>query len=80
MSVRAAVISQIETVAREKSLKLPPLADDLVLLGSGLDSLSLAILVVRLADQLGYDPFEAGLSEMPITLGDFIRMYERHAA
>jgi hypothetical protein len=74
------VISQMETLAKEKALKLAPLADDLVLLDSGLNSLCLAILVVRLADELNYDPFDADITEIPITLGDFIRVYERNEA
>jgi acyl carrier protein len=77
MSIRATVISQFEEIRR--SSKQPPLAltDDLVLLDSGLDSLGLAILVTRLEDTLGVDPFtDADISVPPVTLGDFIRLYE----
>ncbi len=77
MSVRAAIISQFELVAQEKKFKLPPLDDDLVLLDSGLDSLSFAIIVARLEDQLGLDPFGADEDlQIPVTLSDFIRIYE----
>jgi hypothetical protein len=56
---------------------LPPLNDDLPLLESGLDSLGFAILVARLEDQLGTDPFAAeGEVAFPVTLGDFIGLYE----
>jgi hypothetical protein len=80
MSVRIAVISQFELAAKEKELKLPPLSDDLVLLESGLDSLSFAIIVARLEDQLGLDPFSADQDlDIPITLVDFIRIYENAA-
>ena len=59
---------------------LPPLTDDLVLLDSGLDSLAIAILVARLEETLGFDPFtESDDVAYPVTLGDFIRFYE-HAA
>jgi len=81
MIIRSTIISQFETVAKEKGLHLPPLNDDLVLLESGLDSLSFAIVVARLEDQLGYDPFSADADlQIPITLSDFIRIYEDHAA
>jgi acyl carrier protein len=82
MSVKAAVISQIQQMAEEHSQSLPPLTDDLVLLDSGLDSLAIAILVARLEDFLGLDPFtEFASDEMayPVTLGAFIGFYERAA-
>jgi acyl carrier protein len=37
--------------------QLAPLYDDLVLVDSGLDSLCFAIVVARLEDALGIDPF-----------------------
>jgi acyl carrier protein len=80
MSVKATVISEIEQIARDDRKRLPALTDDLVLLDSGLDSLAIAILVARLEEALGFDPFtEADDMEYPVTLGDFIRFYE-HAA
>jgi acyl carrier protein len=80
MSVKAAVISQIQEIADDNKKSLPPLTDDLVLLDSGLDSLAIAILVARLEETLGFDPFtESDDSAFPVTLGDFIRFYE-HAA
>jgi acyl carrier protein len=80
MSVKATVISQIQEIADDNKKTLPPLTDDLVLLDSGLDSLALAILVVRLEETLGCDPFtESDDMVYPVTLGDFIRFYE-HAA
>ena len=51
MSIRLTVISQMEQVAKEQNVKLPPLSDALVLLDSGLDSLGFAILVTRLEDK-----------------------------
>jgi len=80
MSVRSSIIAQFELVAKEKKVHLPVLNDDLVLLESGLDSLSFAIVVARLEDQLGIDPFSEDEDvEIPITLIDFIRMYENAA-
>jgi acyl carrier protein len=78
--VRSSIMSQFELVAKEKNQPLPPLSDDLVLLESGLDSLCFAIIVARLEDELGFDPFSADEEvEFPVTLGDFIGIYE-HAA
>ena len=80
MSIRSAVISQIQQVGRETKKDLPPLTDDLVLLDSGLDSLAIAIVVTRLEDTLGLDPFtESDDISYPVTLGDFIRFYESAA-
>jgi acyl carrier protein len=65
-------------VAGEHDKALAPVTDGLVLLESGLDSLCLAILVVRLEELFGFDPY-VELSEVhyPITVGDFIRLYEK---
>jgi len=49
----------MEQIAREHGKSLAPLRDDLVLLDSGLDSLGFAVLVARLEDKLGVDPFTA---------------------
>jgi acyl carrier protein len=67
----------MQKIADEQSKKLAPLTDDLNLLESGLDSLCFAILVARLEDELGFDPFTASDDiNYPVTLGDFIRFYE----
>jgi acyl carrier protein len=80
MSIRSTVISQIQEIAGEGNKTLPPLTDDLVLLESGLDSLAIAILVARLEEALGIDPFtESDDIFYPVTLGDFIRFYESAA-
>ena len=76
MSVRAAITSHFEEVAREQKRELVPLSDDLKLLDSGLDSLSFAIIVARLEDQFGVDPFSAEAVDLPVTFGDFVRLYE----
>lgn len=75
--VRELVTQTIVQVAAENSVRLPALTDDLPLLGSGLDSLCLAVIVARLEDQLGVDPFSIGDElELPVTVGDFIALYE----
>ena len=75
MNVRSTITSMFEAVAREQQRQLAVLTDDLKLLESGLDSLSFALIVARLEDKLGYDPFESAES-FPVTFGDFVRLYE----
>lgn len=75
MSVRSTVTSLFEQVAREQQRTLAPLSDDLKLQQSGLDSLSFALIVTRLEDTLGFDPFETA-EKFPVTFGDFMALYE----
>jgi acyl carrier protein len=80
MSIKSTIVSQIQQVASEQDKALAPLTENLVLLDSGLDSLSIAILVARLEESLGFDPFtESDDVPYPVTLGDFIRFYENAA-
>ena len=77
MSVRSTIKSQFEQVAGEQERKLATLTDDLALIDCGLDSLSFAILVARLEDSLGVDPFSSDKAvDFPVTFGDFVRLYE----
>jgi acyl carrier protein len=79
MSVRATVASQFEQVARDQNKRLAKLSDDLKLLDSGLDSLSFALVVVRLEEALGFDPFDVpDQVSFPVTFGDFVKLYENH--
>jgi acyl carrier protein len=81
MSVRSEVITQFKLVADEQGKRLAPLTDDVSLLESGLDSLCFAVVVARLEDVLGVDPFsEDEDARFPVTLGDFIRFYENAAS
>lgn len=78
MSVRSEVITLFQQLAEEHNRKLAPLADDLPLLDSGLDSLCFAVMVARLEDVLGVDPFLTAGEDapFPVTVGDFIKAYE----
>ena len=77
MSVRSTVTAQFERVAVEQKRKLAPLTDDLRLLDSGLDSLSFALIVMRLEEALGFDPFDvADEVRFPVTFADFVKLYE----
>jgi hypothetical protein len=76
MSIRSEVIEQFAKVAREHGKQLPSLSDGLPLLESGLDSLCFAIVVTRLEDALGVDPFSGNDQLFPVTFGEFVSLYE----
>ena len=77
-AVREAILAKFREAAAAQEKTLAPLTDELVLLESGLDSLCFAIIVATLEDELGFDPFtEAEDVYFPVTLGDFVRFYER---
>ena len=77
MNVRSEIVTQFTDVAREQGNRLAPLTDNLELLETGLDSLSIAIIVSRLEDRLGADPFTSSDDVLfPVTFGDFVKLYE----
>jgi acyl carrier protein len=77
MSVRLRILAAIQEIAAEQKITLPPLEDDLTLHQTGFDSLGFAILVARLEDDLGVDPFTiSNDASFPLTIGDFIKAYE----
>jgi acyl carrier protein len=80
MSLRSTICSQFEQVAVEQKRKLARLSDDLKLLESGLDSLSFALVVMRLEEAVGFDPFDSTENiTFPVTFGDFVKLYEDHS-
>lgn len=57
----------------------PALTDDSVLLETGLDSLGFAILVTRLEEELGFDPFSLATDAYyPTTFREFVDFYAAH--
>jgi acyl carrier protein len=80
MSIKLTIIEQMAQVAREHGKILAPLKDDLQLAECGLDSLCFAVLVARLEDKLGIDPFTAAEDAFfPVTFGEFVKVYENGA-
>jgi len=76
MLARAEIVAVIEEVAAEQGRRLA-LSDELGLIDTGLDSLCLAIIVARLEDRLGFDPFTtADDTRFPTKVGEFIKFYE----
>jgi len=81
MSIRSTILSQFVQVSREQNKSLASLSDSTLLLDSGLDSLCFAIIVARLDDCLGVDPFETATDDkFPLTFGDFVKFYEDAAS
>jgi acyl carrier protein len=81
MSTRDSIISVFKQVAADQGRALAPLTDELHLNDCGLDSLSFAIVVASLEDSLGVDPFAAEeWVDFPVTLGDFVKLYDRALA
>jgi acyl carrier protein len=79
--VRGAIISELEGLLSEAGVEdIPTLSDDDVLLNTGLDSLGFVVLVTRLEETLGYDPFtELEDAVYPLTLGEFVDVYSAPA-
>ncbi|MBI3348169.1 MAG: acyl carrier protein [Burkholderiales bacterium] len=80
-NLRQTIVAAIqETADMRDAVMNQALTDDTVLLDSGLDSLGFAILVARLEEDLGYDPFV--MMDEPVypqTLGEFLAIYQRFA-
>ena len=73
------ILSELQNIATEQKIEFAPFTDDLLLRDTGFDSLCFAILVARLEDDLGVDPFIEDAS-FPVTLGDLIKVYEKAAS
>lgn len=77
MSTRLTILNEMREIAAQQERTLAPLTDDLPLLETGLDSLCFAILVSRLEDLTGSDPFSASDDvRFPSTVGELIAFYE----
>ena len=80
-NLRTDIIKAISEIADMRGTNIVGLlVDETVLLESGLDSLGFAILVARLEEELGYDPFV--LMDEPVyprTLVEFVSIYQRFA-
>ena len=79
--IRLKIIDEIKRIAQLQNKQLAPLSDDLPLMESGLDSLCIAVLVASLDDELELDPFSGNEDlPFPVTVGDFIELYENSAS
>jgi hypothetical protein len=81
VDIRTEIMDEFKQVAQEHGMTLGPIADNLPLLDSGLDSLGFAVVVARLEDRLGVDPFNASEGTLfPVTFGEFVKCYETAVA
>jgi hypothetical protein len=80
MPISSQIAALFVEVAQDQKKTLAPLSDNLGLLETGLDSLCFAIIVARLEDMLGVDPFSADEIDFPVTVGEFVRLYENGVA
>ncbi len=79
-SLRNKIIIAIKETADVRGSEIGALTDETILLESGLDSLGFAILVARLEEELGYDPFVMMAEPVyPRSLAEFIEIYQRFA-
>lgn len=78
--LREQITTAIQETADMRGTEIGVLTGETVLLESGLDSLGFAILVARLEEELGYDPFV--MMDVPVyprTLSEFVEIYQRFA-
>ncbi|MEQ8436792.1 MAG: hypothetical protein RIB65_04820 [Ilumatobacter fluminis] len=78
--MRQIILEELTALFEEDDLEMPEFSDDTLLLETELDSLGFAVLVTRLEERLGYDPFS--LMDEPVypaTFGEFVSVYERFA-
>lgn len=81
MSVHARVVSVVRETAEEQGFELPELRDDLPLHETGLDSLAFTVLLSKLEDAFGFDPFDLSRDmTFPTTFGELVGAYCRAPA
>ena len=71
-------MSTFKRVAAEQGRQLAPLTDELKLAECGLDSIGFVVVVVSLEHSIKVDPFLSEKVDFPVTLKEFIALYERH--
>lgn len=80
MQVRDTILALFDEAldTTDAAMVCDELTDDTVLMETGLDSLGFAILVARLEEELGFDPFvEMEEAVYPTRFGEFVAIYEK---
>ena len=78
--ISAAIIDEIRHVLLEQGGSGRPVEPGDLLSDLNVNSLILAVLVTRLEDRLGIDPFSSlNEIEFPLTVGGFVDLYEQAA-
>jgi len=80
MNIRQIISETLDDILAENGIApMGPLTGDMLLLKTGLDSLGFAVLVIRLEDKLGYDPFVLMADAVyPRTFDEFVAIYEAY--
>lgn len=80
MTLRSTIIEEIESITTAHEKRMPPITEDVVIMDTEFDSLCFALLVARMEDITGIDPFaEMDMADLPVTIGDLVALYDRSA-
>lgn len=78
--IRTGILTTLINVLKEDGIDPPTVTDETILLQTGLDSLGFAVLVTRLEEQLGYDPFSLMKEAVyPKSFSEFVNLYQVYA-
>jgi hypothetical protein len=81
MLIRDEIVLAFRRIAEAQGQQLAPLTDELKLTECGLDSVGFVLVIASLEESVKVDPFDSLEDiDFPVTLRDFIAMYERHEA
>jgi hypothetical protein len=79
MLIRDEIVLAFRRIAEAQGQRLAPLTDELKLTECGLDSVGFVLVVATLEESVKIDPFDSEESvDFPVTLRDFIALYERY--
>jgi acyl carrier protein len=71
------IVGTINEILTERGERVPALGPETTIRETGLDSLDVAALVVRLESALGIDPFaDPTLTQYPQTVGELAALYD----
>jgi hypothetical protein len=81
MLIRDEIVLAFRRIAEAQGQRLAPLTDELKLTECGLDSVGFVLVIASLEESVKVDPFDSPEDiDFPVTLRDFIALYERHEA
>ncbi len=81
MLIRDEIVLAFRRIAEAQRQRLAPLTDELKLTECGLDSVGFVLVVASLEESVKVDPFDSVEDvDFPVTLRDFIALYEQHGA
>jgi len=81
MLIRDEIVLTFRRIAEAQRQRLAPLTDELKLTECGLDSVGFMLVVASLEESVKVDPFDSVEDvDFPVTLRDFIALYEQHGA